>query len=88
MQQNIQFTVETPVQGWMAAKVKEQAALDGLQSAESAFRIVKRRYEEGNALMVEYLRAQDNYIRAQLNTSLAAYQLKSAEVVVEREAGL
>jgi len=88
LQQNIQLLVDDAWQGLMAAKVKEQAALDGLQSAESAFRIVKRRYEEGNALMVEYLRAQDNYIRAQLNTSLAAYQLKSAEVVVEREAGL
>jgi outer membrane protein TolC len=86
--QNIQLLVDDAWQGWMEAKVKEQSAQDGLYAAESAFRIVKRRYEEGNALMVEYLRAQDNYIRAQLNTSLASYQLKSAEVVVERESGL
>ena len=44
------------------AKVKEQTALDGLQSAESPLDSSKDEgYEEGNATDVEYLTgAQDN----------------------------
>lgn len=87
LEQEIQLRVSDARNAVTAAEAKEVAALAGLEAAESGFRIVKRRYEENSALLVEYLRAQDMYTRARLNASLARYQLKSAEAVLDREAG-
>ena len=87
LEQEIQLRVADARNAVTAAEVKEQAAIAGLEAAESGFRIVKRRYEENSALLVEYLRAQDMYTRARLSASLARYQLKSAEAVLDRETG-
>ncbi|TVQ05105.1 MAG: TolC family protein [Balneolaceae bacterium] len=87
LEQEIQLRVTDARNAVTAAQAREQAAITGLEAAESGFRIVMRRYEENSALMVEYLRAQDMYTRARLSASLARYQLKSAEAVLERETG-
>lgn len=87
LEQEIQIRVADARNAVTAAEVREQAAIAGLEAAESGFRIVKRRYEENSALLVEYLRAQDMYTRARLSASLARYQLKSAEAVLDRETG-
>lgn len=87
LEQEIQLRVADARNAVTAAEVREQAAVAGLEAAESGFRIVKRRYEENSALLVEYLRAQDMYTRARLSASLARYQLKSAEAVLDRETG-
>lgn len=87
LEQEIELRVSDARNAVTAAEARELAAIVGLEAAEAGFRIVKRRYEENSALLVEYLRAQDMYTRARLSASLARYQLKSAEAVLDRETG-
>ena len=85
LEKDIQLRVSDARHALIAAQARERAAIAGLEAAESGFSILKRRYEENSALLVEYLRAQDMYTRARLSASVARYQLKSAEAVLERE---
>lgn len=87
LEQQIRLQVDDAWQALETANAREDAARQGLLAATSAFEIIKRRYEENQVLMVEYLRAQDTYTRARLQLNLAQYQRKSAESVLERETG-
>jgi outer membrane protein len=87
LEKDIELRVSDARHALTAAQARERASIAGLEAAESGFTILKRRYEENSALLVEYLRAQDMYTRARLSASIARYQLKSAEAVFEREIG-
>lgn len=66
------------INNWYALEAAEnafQAQLQGLKSATENFKIVKRKYIEGQSLLVEYLDAQTKFTNTNLNVTLAKYQL-------------
>lgn len=87
LEQQIQLRVIDAWHAWQAAWTKLEAAEAGLEAAKESFKITQRKYEENQVLLVQYLRAQDNYTRARLQFAIAGYDLKSKEADLERESG-
>lgn len=87
LEQQIKRSVIDAWHAWHTAEKKLEAAQAGLEAAEAGFEIIRRKYEENQVLLVQYLRAQDNYTRARLQYAIARYDLKSKEADLEREAG-
>ncbi|REL32916.1 TolC family protein [Rhodohalobacter sp. SW132] len=87
LEQQIRLRVMDAWHAWSAAETKLEAAESGLEAAEAGFEITRRKYEENRVLLVQYLRAQDNYTRARLQVAIARYDLKSKEADLERETG-
>ncbi|WP_207504907.1 TolC family protein [Telluribacter humicola] len=52
-----------------------RAATSARNSAEQYFRIIDSRYRNGNVLLIEYVKAQNDVLTAQLQQSLAKYDL-------------
>ncbi|CAN5373736.1 hypothetical protein BH23BAC3_BH23BAC3_23380 [soil metagenome] len=87
LEQQIRLRVIDAWHALRAAKTKSEAAQAGLDAAEAGFKITQRKYEENQALLVQYLRAHDNYTRARLQYAIARYEMKSKEADLERESG-
>lgn len=87
LEQQIRLRVIDAWHAWDAAVTKLAAAKSGLESAKAGFEITRRNYEENRVLLVQYLRAQDNYTRARIQVAIARYDLKSKEADLERETG-
>lgn len=87
LEQQIRLKVMDAWHAHSAAQTKLIAAEAGLEAAEAGFDITRRKYEENQVLLVQYLRAQDNYTRARLQYAIARYELKSKEADLERESG-
>jgi len=87
LDQQIRLRVMDAWHAWSAAETKLEAAKSGLDAAEAGFEITRRKYEENRVILVQYLRAQDNYTRARLQVAIARYDLKSKEADLERESG-
>ncbi len=58
-----------------AAKKALNTAKDGTVKAEKYFKIVESRYRNGQAIMIEYLRASNEIITARLQESVAKYDI-------------
>jgi outer membrane protein TolC len=79
------------MQAWHAleaGKTAWQSAVTGRQAAEEAFRIIQNKYKAGQALLLEYLDAQNRATGAQLQTNLAWIQILQQEATLRRAAGL
>lgn len=79
------------IQAWNeleAGQTAWQAAVIGQQAAEEAFRIVQNKYKAGQALLLEYLDAQNRATGAQLQTNLAWIHILEKEAALRRAAGL
>lgn len=70
-----------------AARESLKAKKAGLKAAEASFRIVKRKYDETQVLLVEYIEAQNNFTNARLQHAIARYDLLARESELERAAG-
>lgn len=56
----------------------------GVRSAEKNFQIIRSKYNEGQALMIEYLDAQNKWTTARLTQSIRLYDLLKAEAAVQK----
>ena len=59
-----------------------------LTNAQENFRITGKKYGQGQALLVEYNEARTNYTTAQLNQSIAKYNLKMKEASLDAAVNL
>ena len=59
-----------------------------LVNAKENFRITAKKYAQDQVLLVEYNEARTNYTTAQLNESIAGYQLKIKEAALEAAVSL
>lgn len=59
-----------------------------LMNAQENFRITGKKYGQGQALLVEYNEARTNYTTAQLNQSIAKYNLKMKEASLDAAVNL
>ncbi|MBS1491200.1 MAG: TolC family protein [Bacteroidetes bacterium] len=58
-----------------SARQAYRASQQGERSAEKSFEIIRSKYSEGAALLIEFLDAQNNYTTAQLTRSINQYEL-------------
>ncbi|GHN00373.1 hypothetical protein WSM22_18620 [Cytophagales bacterium WSM2-2] len=58
-----------------AARQTFKASQSGVKSAERSFQIIRAKYNEGQAILLEYLDAQNKYTIAQLTNSINQYEL-------------
>lgn len=58
-----------------SAKQAYKASQSGVKSAEKSFQIVRAKYKEGQAILLEYLDAQNKFTTAQLTNSINQFEL-------------
>jgi outer membrane protein len=75
VQKQIQLQVSQAYFELEAAKKSLITAKDGTAKAEKYFKIVESRYRNGQAIMIEYLRASNEIITARLQESVAKYDI-------------
>lgn len=64
-------------QAWITAQ-------SGVRSAEKNFQIVRSKYNEGQAIMLEYLDAQNKWTTARLTQSIRLFDLLRAEAALQK----
>jgi outer membrane protein len=75
------------IQSHYEREASEQAwttAQSGVRAAEKNFQIVRSKYEEGQAIMLEYLDAQNKWTTARLTQSLRLFDLLRAEAALQK----
>ena len=60
---------------FVSSKEAQTASLDGLNNASQYFKIVDSRYRNGNVLLIEFVKAQNDVQTAQLQQSIAKYDV-------------
>lgn len=71
--QQIQLQVEQAYYTLQATKARVQAAQDGLTSAQQAFHLIQKRYQNQQTNYLTLVDARTRYIQAQLNLVIARY---------------
>jgi len=64
-------------QAWVTAQA-------GVKSAEKNFQIIRSKYNEGQAILLEYLDAQNKYTTSKLTQSLRLFDLLRAEAALQK----
>jgi outer membrane protein TolC len=75
------------IQSHYERQASEQAwttAQSGVRSAEKNFQIVRSKYNEGQAIMLEYLDAQNKWTTARLTQSIRLFDLLRAEAALQK----
>jgi outer membrane protein len=75
------------IQSHYEREASEQAwatAQSGVRAAEKNFQIVRSKYQEGQAILLEYLDAQNKWTTARLTQSLRLFDLLRAEAALQR----
>ena len=67
-----------------ATEQSYQAAQGGIRNAEKSFQIIKTKYFEGQALMIEYLDAQNKLTTARLAETIGAYEVLRSEAALQK----
>ncbi len=67
-----------------AASQAWETANSGVKSAEKNFQIVRSRYNEGQAIMLEYLDAQNKWTTARMMQSIRLYDFLRAEAALQK----
>jgi outer membrane protein len=68
---------EASEQAWVTAQ-------SGVRAAEKNFQIIRSKYDEGQAIMLEYLDAQNKWTTARLTQSLRLFDLLRAEAALQK----
>ena len=84
VQKQIQLQVSQAYFELEAAKKALTMAKDGTTKAEKYFKIVESRYRNGQAIMIEYLRASNEIITARLQESLAKYDILLKQAALDK----
>ncbi|CAH0996686.1 hypothetical protein EMA8858_02820 [Emticicia aquatica] len=84
IKQQIQLQVSQAYFDLEAAKKSLITAQDGTKKAEKYFKIVESRYRNGQAIMIEYLRASNEIITARLQESVAKYDILVKQATLDK----
>jgi len=60
---------------FVSSKEAQAASLDGLNNASQYFKIIDSRYRNGNVLLIEFVKAQNDVQTAQLQQSISKYDV-------------
>ncbi len=67
-----------------ATEQSYRAAQSGIKNAEKSFSIVRTKYAEGQALLIEYLDAQNKFTNASLAETIGAYEMLRSEAALQK----
>ncbi|GAA4417008.1 hypothetical protein GCM10023187_49070 [Nibrella viscosa] len=84
VQKQIQLQVVQAYYDLDAAKESLSATQNGLVNAEQTFRLIDSKYRNGQALLVEYLKAENDRLTSQLQQSLARYDVLVKKAALDR----
>ncbi len=87
-QKQIQLQVSQAYFDLEAAKKALITAKDGTAKAEKYFKIVESRYRNGQAIMIEYLRASNEIITARMQESVAKYDILVKQAALDKVAAV
>ena len=60
------------------------ASQSAVKNAEKSFTIIRAKYKEGQAILLEFLQAQNNVTRAQLDLSISTFELLRKEAELQK----
>jgi outer membrane protein TolC len=75
LKRQIELEIQNAYYRLIAAKAALTAAEKGVVAASDAFRIIKRKYEAGQVLLIEFLEAQTSATGAKLQREIARYNV-------------
>lgn len=84
VQKQIQLQVSQAYFELEAAEKTLPTAKDGTTKADKYFKVVDSRYRNGQAILIEYLRAQNEVITARLQESLAKYDILLKKAMLDK----
>ncbi len=87
VKQQVQLQVTQAYYELLAAQESLKSALSGAEKTEKILKIVESRYRNGQAIYVEYFKAQNDDYVARLNVSLARYELLVRKSMLNKWAG-
>jgi len=67
-----------------SAKQAYKASQSGMRSAEKSFQIIRAKYNEGQAILLEYLDAQNKFTTSQLTNSINQYELLRKSAALQK----
>jgi len=67
-----------------SARQAYRASQSGVRSAEKSFQIIRAKYNEGQAILLEYLDAQNKFTTAQLTNSINQYELLRKSAALQK----
>lgn len=82
--QQIEWQVIQAYRTLQAAEQSYQTSHAGKTSAEKSFQIIQSKYREGQAILLEFLDAQNKLTTAQISVTMAQYELLRAQAAVQK----
>jgi outer membrane protein TolC len=82
--QQIEWQVIQSYRALQAAEENHRTTLAGVRSMEKSFQLAQARYREGQAILLEFLDAQNKLTTARLNQSIARYELLRAQADLQK----
>lgn len=84
LKKQIELQVIQSYYGLEATQRSYRAAQSGILNAEKSFQIVRAKYFEGQALLIEYMDAQNKLTTARLAETIGAYEVLISEAALHR----
>lgn len=84
IQQQIRMQVTQAYYDWHASEKSLISAEQGLNSALQSFKVVDSRYRNNQALLVEFLRAENDVTTARLSVSIARYDVLAKQAQLNK----
>jgi outer membrane protein TolC len=67
-----------------AAQQSYETSRSGVKSTERSFQIIQSKYKEGQAILLEYLDAQNKFTTAQLTHSINQYEVLRKSAALQK----
>ncbi len=87
LRQSIELEVIRTWHELVAASARVNAAEDEVQSARGAFKMIKRKYEEGTANLLEFIDARNSLTDSETNYIISTYDFQIKKVEFDKSIG-
>lgn len=84
VEKQIQLQTSQAYYDLAATRDSQKAAEDGYRNALQYFKLIDSRYRNGNVLLLEYLKAQNDVLTAQLQQSITSYDVLTKKSMLHK----
>jgi outer membrane protein TolC len=84
LKKQIELQVVQTYYEWETAQQTLMSSQNGARSAARSFQIIQAKYKEGQAILLEYLDAQNKLTTAQLTQSINHFELMRKEAALQK----
>ncbi len=88
LEQKIGLEMKGKYYALLAANAKIKSSKAGLRSAESAFKVINKKYKQRQASLLEYLKAKTNFSNAKIALAISKYEYLINKAALERAIAL